>query len=118
MTRTPEQITAQLRARLAEMEAEAKLPKWQTPCKTCRWASANFCEHPLIIGLEKRLTWTWDHRQRDLHNSLCGEEKALWEPKKIRHRWDRNSEWAAFLFGFFAPIAFTFLVVLILRGLS
>lgn len=112
--RTPEQITAQLRARLAEMEDEAKSPRCQMPCKACLWESYDFCKHPLIVGFEKKLSFAWDYQAHHARNSLCGEEKALWEPKKIPHWWDRNSDWGVFLSIFLTPIAVAILVGLII----
>jgi hypothetical protein len=92
--RTPEQIQEQLEARYAEMVEEAKRKEKValTACSICRWSKDVWCRNPLVIGLSERpLTWHWDNRGLDGKNTLCGPEKALWEPTPSR--WQRLMEW-------------------------
>lgn len=87
--RTQEEIIEQCKARLAEMEREAaelKAKEALPQCKDCRWAkhrsSANFikCSQPLITGIEAKPKYV----SSDMFGytaTLCGPEKALWEPR-------------------------------------
>lgn len=93
--RTPEEIQAQLEARYAEMEAEAERLRAQalTACSACRWGKGSFCKQPLVIGIEQEPTVNVDRHPEGRRNSICGPEKALWEP--IPTRWQRFMEWLA-----------------------
>ena len=82
--RTAEQITAQIEARKAEIEAEAQTPAYLFPCRTCKWQrqtlgspsipSRQLCCEPLVVGLDYP-------RPTDLSiPPLCGPERALWQP--------------------------------------
>ena len=103
--RTPEEIQAQLEARMAELEREAASPRKTRPCNGCRHQGkfhAHHCKHPLVVGFERP-----DHPHVDYQiasfgklslgnwptTALCGHEKALWEP--IPTRWQRFTEWLA-----------------------
>ena len=92
--RTPDQIRAQMEARLAELEREVAekerkdaLPK----CAECKFGSKHepICKHPLVAGLNGRV-YTWDQPAK-----LCGPEKALWEERPLL--------WARFCNWFLAP---------------
>ena len=89
--RTPDEIKAQLEARLAEMEAEANSPRWVAPCEQCKWRYASFCINPFVIGLERKNTLHWDYSKEHHRNTLCGPEKALWEPRPTL--WQRFIAW-------------------------
>jgi len=99
--RTPEQIRAQLEARLAQMEREAALPSRAMPCAACEWFKPNndhwkspeyrnkyrYCAQPLVIGFGKAPTYGLENQDV----SLCGPEKALWEPRLTF--WQRIIAW-------------------------
>lgn len=98
--RTPEEIQAQLEARMAELEREAQKPERVYPCVSCRWVrKASFgngrydrCEQPLVMGLKSEGPYAWDCMDGTHFNcALCGPEKALWEP--IPTFWQRFTEW-------------------------
>ena len=91
--RTPEEIQAQLEARYAEMEVEAERLRIHalTACSACRWADGAWCKQPFVIGIKQELTANVDRHPGGLRNSICGPEKALWEP--IPTRWQRFVEW-------------------------
>lgn len=90
--RTPEEITAQLYARMAELEEEAAKPEILWPCETCRWGSglgtSKRCGQPLITGLGGAV-FTWVGVPH-----LCGPERALWEEKPVEPSiWQRFINW-------------------------
>lgn len=93
--RTPEQIMEQLEARYAEMKREAENPKMMFPCKTCRWVygSENFprCTQPLVVGFSREKKSAMDGDWIIPDATLCGPEKALWEPKLTR--WQKLRDW-------------------------
>jgi len=91
--RTPEQIMAQLEARLAEMERDAAKPERVFPCSACRWLDGRTrCKQPLVIGLG---TWELnaEYGGEWRHAKLCGPEKALWEPRRTILQ--RIADWIA-----------------------
>lgn len=101
--RTPEQITAQLEARYAELRAEAerrsKDPRLLYPCETCRWFTVGymneFCNEPLVKGFGSGHTLkSWGSVRP---NHLCGPEKALWQPR--RNFLQRLIDWLASFWG-------------------
>lgn len=94
--RTPEQITAQLEARYRELGEQAKRHAERAKlqgCESCRWFRLNTrewvsdnnrriyarCVEPLMKGFDEEPHKSLEFRQLDL--SLCGPEKALWQPK-------------------------------------
>lgn len=102
--RTQEQIIAQCEARYAalEKEAEAKreadrlaVERDKVACRKCRWVKGydrNYpnlaqCTQPLVKGFDLTDVYTYDSGYRDSRVSLCGPEKALWEPKPAL--WER-----------------------------
>jgi len=92
--RTPEQIREQVEARYAEMEREINSPAMQFPCKSCRWAAYgpgyHDCIHPLVMGIKHVRARAMDDWVRP-DATLCGIEKALWEPKLSI--WQRIVDW-------------------------
>lgn len=94
--RTQAEIIAQLEARYAEMEAEANSPAKLYPCKTCRFASGPWCRNALITGIGNKDV-THNDEYAGYANSLCGPEKALWEPRPPS-LWRRFMNWIAALF--------------------
>jgi hypothetical protein len=86
--RTPEQITASLEARYAQLRAEAERrkrdPEINMPCTTCRWHQVQYmnelCLEPLTKGFGSgHILKSWGSPRP---NHLCGREKALWEPRR------------------------------------
>jgi hypothetical protein len=98
-TRTPEEIMAQLEARYAELERQAQSPEMTMPCKDCRWMHGRqempYCRQPLVQGFSGREKRAVDGGWLGTDATLCGPEKALWEP--------RLSWWQRFVEWFFAP---------------
>lgn len=98
--RTPAQITAQLEARYAEMQAEADRldqdPETHFPCQNCRWYSdyriistfEMWCSEPLVKGFGvKHLMGRYGKITN--RPALCGPEKALWQRRGLRGRLER-----------------------------
>lgn len=82
--RTPEEIKQQLEARLAEIEAEADRARFKeaTACRKCRWSNeiGSRCKQALVIGFD--VDWVTSHDWSVHSATICGPEKALWEPKR------------------------------------
>lgn len=94
--RTPEEILAQLEARYAELQRQAQSPEMTMPCKTCRWSKYSetdhpYCEQPLVKGFSTNDKRAVDGVWLGTDATLCGPEKALWEPRLIW--WQRFVEW-------------------------
>lgn len=94
--RSEEEIAAQLEARYAELEAEAKSRHRQFPCATCRFSSGSGtltrCRNPLIVGFQEKWVYAWDCMDgTHLKARLCGPEKALWRQRLSL--WQRVLEW-------------------------
>ena len=96
--RTPEEIQAQLEARMAELEAEAEriALRDQTACNRCRWADdfdAAWCHHPMVKGFGAQFHMGMDRSGIDQKTipKLCGPEKALWDQSPTR--WQRFVAW-------------------------
>jgi len=83
--RTPEQIQEQIEARRIEIAEIKASPRKQFPCKTCKWQKFtiwDYCSHPLITGVNGTPVSRIDDLEGLRTTSLCGLEKALWEPKQ------------------------------------
>lgn len=100
--RTPEEIQRQMEKRLAEMEEEAKSPKYTMPCSGCKYVVDGAylrCKNPLVMGLEGNPKWAVDEGSGlgislRVGAALCGPEKALWRPKD-KVRWKPWMGWVA-----------------------
>lgn len=97
--RTREQIIADCERRFAELQEEAERRKVDLrlthPCETCRWQKYQRCEEPLVKAFgkghrlipympsveERKSLWRDDKGLGWDFPTLCGPEKALWQPK-------------------------------------
>jgi len=97
--RTEAEILAQLEARYAEMEREAKSPAKLYPCETCKWAKWRdwiHCTQPLVMGMDAKPVSRINEAEGRQKTSLCGPEKALWEGRGSFTPWrasNHNNWW-------------------------
>lgn len=93
--RTPEEIQAQLEARMAELEAEAK--RRERFCTNCQHCVQLRCTNRLVIGFGKpEFVGPNDEWMNATSLELCGPEKALFTPREPRPSiWQRFTEWLA-----------------------
>jgi len=81
-----EKLKQEVSRRDQNAKAEAEKPFNARPCRTCAYGKVGTwvrCRHPLIKGLRADAGYVDTLSEIKRNAPLCGEEKALWEQRRI-----------------------------------
>ncbi len=81
--RTREQIISDCEAAYQRLKEEAESKVITNPCYECDHSILGvWCDHPLVKGFGEQPFLGMEEELQPSNASLCGPEKALWEPRR------------------------------------